>query len=98
MESPSRVQSETYYSTIGSLLCTAASSTPIRVVTKEVRYIHALSLTLEHSMSMSSLAALGLTVDLCQWPRGASPTTMGLEAHAPSSPLFLHNRPELLMC
>ena len=40
---------------------TAASSTPIRVVTKEVRYIYKLSLTLEHSMPVSSPAALGLT-------------------------------------
>ena len=46
---------------LGSFLCTAASSTPIRVVTKEVRYIHGLSLTLEHSMPISSLAAPGLT-------------------------------------
>ena len=38
-----------------------ASSTPIRVVTKEVRYIHELSLTLEHSMPVSSPAAPGLT-------------------------------------
>ena len=45
----------------GSFLCTAASSTPIQVVTKEVRYIHELSLTLEHSMPISSPAALGLT-------------------------------------
>ena len=45
----------------GSFLCTAASSIPIRVVTKEVRYIHELSLTLEHSMSISSLAVPGLT-------------------------------------
>ena len=44
----------------GSFLCTAASSTPIRVVTKKVRYIHELSLTLEHSMSVSSPAAPGL--------------------------------------
>ena len=28
---------------------------PIRIVTKEVRYIHELSLTLEHSISVSSL-------------------------------------------
>jgi len=35
---------------------------PIRVVTKEVRYIHVLSLTLEHSMPTRSPAALGLTV------------------------------------
>ena len=45
----------------GSFLCTAASSTPIRVVTREIRYIHELSLTLEHSIPMSSLAAPGLT-------------------------------------
>ena len=45
----------------GSFLCTAASSTPIRVVTREVRYIHKLSLTLEHSMPISSPAAPGLT-------------------------------------
>ena len=45
----------------GSFLCTAASSTPIRVVTREVRYIYELSLTLEHSMSISSPAAPGLT-------------------------------------
>ena len=34
---------------------------PIRVVTKEVRYIHELSLTLEYSMSISSPAVPGLT-------------------------------------
>ena len=34
---------------------------PIRVFTKEVRYIHELSLTLEHSMSISSPAVPGLT-------------------------------------
>ena len=45
----------------GSFLCTAASSMPIREVTREVRYIHELSLTLEHSMPISSPAALGLT-------------------------------------
>ena len=45
----------------GSFLCTAASPTPIRVVTKEVGYIHELSLTLEHSMPISSTAAPGLT-------------------------------------
>jgi len=45
----------------GSFLCTAASSTPIRVVTREVRYIHELSLTLEDSMPKSSPAAPGLT-------------------------------------
>ena len=42
-------------------LCTAASSMPIRVVTKEVGYIHELSLTLEHSMPISSPAVPGLT-------------------------------------
>ena len=61
MESPSRVQLESYYNTIGYFLCTVASSTPIRVVTREVRYIHELSLTLEHSMPISSPAAPGLT-------------------------------------
>ena len=45
----------------GSFLCTAGSSMPIRVVTKEVSYINELSLTLEHSMSISSSAAPGLT-------------------------------------
>ena len=45
----------------GSFLCTAASPTPIRVVTREVTYIHELSLTLEHSMPISSPAAQGLT-------------------------------------
>ena len=45
----------------GSFLCIAASSMPIRVVTKEVRYIHKLSPTLEHSMPISSPAAPGLT-------------------------------------
>ena len=35
---------------------------PIRLVTKEVRYIHELSLTLEHSMPVSSLAVPGLTI------------------------------------
>ena len=59
MESPSRVQLESYYNIIG--FCTAASSMPIRVVTKEVRYIHKLSLTLEHSISISSPAVPALT-------------------------------------
>ena len=45
----------------GSFLCTAASSTPILVVIREVRYIHELSLTLEHSMPISSPAAPGMT-------------------------------------
>ena len=46
-----------------SFLCTTASSTPIRVVTREVRYIHKLSLTLEYSMPISSPADPGLTKD-----------------------------------
>jgi hypothetical protein len=45
----------------GSFLRTAASSTPIRVVTREVRYIHELSLTLEHSMPINSPVPSGLT-------------------------------------
>ena len=45
----------------GSFFCTAASSTPIRIVTKEVRYIHEPSLTLEHSMPINSPVAPGLT-------------------------------------
>ena len=45
----------------GSFLCTAGSPTPIRVVKKEVRYNHELSLTLEHSISISSPAIPGLT-------------------------------------
>ena len=44
----------------GSFLCTAAISMPIRIVTKEVRYIHELSLTLEHSMSISNPVVPGL--------------------------------------
>ena len=46
----------------GSFLCTAASSTPIRVVTKVVRYIHELFLTLEYSMPISSPPTTGLTL------------------------------------
>jgi hypothetical protein len=45
----------------GSFHCTAASSIPIRVFTREVRYIHELSLILKHSMSISSPAVPGLT-------------------------------------
>ena len=45
----------------GSFLCTVASPMPIRVVTREVRYIHELSLALEYSMSVSSPVAPGLT-------------------------------------
>ena len=59
MESPSRWSSSTIQS--GSFLCTTSSSTPIRVVTREVRYIHELSLTLEHYMTISSPAAPGMT-------------------------------------
>ena len=46
----------------GSFLVLQLVSTPIRVVTKEVRYIHELSLTLEHSTPVSSHAAPGLTM------------------------------------
>ena len=52
--SPTTIQS-------GSFFCTAASFTTIRVVTKEVRYIFELFLTLEHSMSISSPVTPGLT-------------------------------------
>ena len=45
----------------GSFLCTVASSTPIRVVTREERYIHELSLILEHSMPICSSTTPGLT-------------------------------------
>ena len=45
----------------GSFLCIATSSMPIWIVTKEVRYIHELSLTLEHSRPISSPAAPSLT-------------------------------------
>ena len=45
----------------GSFFCTATSSMPIWVVTREVMYIHKLSLTLEHSMPISSPTAPGLT-------------------------------------
>src|SRR6185503_12897333 len=50
----------------GSFLCTAACSTPIRIITREVRYIHELSITLEHSMPISSPAAPGLTQGTCR--------------------------------
>ena len=55
MESPSRVQLESYYNTIEYFPSTAASSTPIRVVTREIWYTHELSLTLEHSMPCNTL-------------------------------------------
>ena len=45
----------------GSFLYIATSSTPIWIVTKEVRYIHELSLTLEYFMSIISPTAPGLT-------------------------------------
>ena len=64
-KSPSRVRLESYYNTSGSFLCTAASTTPIRIVIREVRYIHELSLILEHSMPISSPTALGLTAAFC---------------------------------
>ena len=44
-----------------SFLCTAASSMPVRVVRREVRYIHELSLTLEHSKPINSPTAPSLT-------------------------------------
>ena len=48
----------------------SASSTSIRVITKEVRYIHMLSLILEYSIPMSSPAAPGLTPSLSlHWRR-----------------------------
>ena len=59
----------------GSFLCTAASSMPIRVVTKEVKYIYELSLTLEHSMSISSPVVPGLTVAT---PSATSNTNLSL--------------------
>ena len=61
MESPSQVSWSPTTTQSGSFLCTAASYTPIRVVKKEVRCIHELSLTLEHSMFVSSPVAPGLT-------------------------------------
>ena len=61
MKSPSRVLLESNYNLVGLLPCTKASSMSIWVVTKEVRYIHELSLTLEHSILMSRPTALGLT-------------------------------------
>ena len=46
----------------GSFICTAASFMPIRVVTKEIRYIYELSLTLEYSMPVSSPAVPDLII------------------------------------
>ena len=63
-----------------SFLCITASSTPIRVVTREVKYIHELSLTLEDSISISSLAVPGLTSPraLCSRVLQASSTWLGV--------------------
>ena len=58
-----------------SFYCTAASSTPIRVVTTEVKYIHELSLTVEHSIPVSSPAAPGLTLELQDEVAGTSLVT-----------------------
>ena len=57
---PTTIQSD-------SFLCTVASSMPNRVVTKEIRYIYELSLTLEHSMPGSSPTAPGLTDYIASW-------------------------------
>ena len=61
MKSPSRVLLESYSNVVGQFSCTSTSSAAIRVVTDEVRYIHALSLTLKYSMPVSSPAAPSLT-------------------------------------
>ena len=61
-----------------SFLCTAASSMPIWVVTKEVRYIHEISLTLEHSISISSPVVLGLTLGAVGAPGRLADQTHGL--------------------
>ena len=60
MKSPNRVLLESNYNPVGLFPSTTVSSTSIRVVTIEVRYIHVLSLILELSMPMSSPAAPGL--------------------------------------
>src|SRR6185369_10719681 len=67
----------------GIFLCTAASSTSIRVVTKEVRYIHELSFTLEHSISISNPAVPGLTSPRALRSRvlQASSTWLGVFEH-----------------
>ena len=44
----------------GSFLVLQLVLLPTRVVTREIRYIHELSLTLEHSMPISSPATPGL--------------------------------------
>ena len=62
MESTSRVLLESYYNEVGQFPCTSTSPTAVRVVTREVRCIHVLFLILEYSTSVSSPAALGLTV------------------------------------
>ena len=61
MEILSRVLLESYLNGIGEFPCITTSSTPIRVVTTEVRYINALSLTIEPSIPTNSPAAQGLT-------------------------------------
>ena len=58
----------------GSFHYTAASSTPIRVGRREVSYTHELSLTLEHSMPISSPASTGLTVNPQSAPHGRRQT------------------------
>ena len=72
---------------------------PIRVVTREVRYIHVLSLTLEHSMSVSSPAAPGLTVDylIYPWKSKGVLWVMFVEicvvnAHSPLNDVFLFDQ------
>ena len=72
----------------GSFLCTAASSMPIRVVTKDVRYIHELSLTLEHSMPISSPAAPGLTASFKKYkPASTHPQGKPRTPHHGGTPL-----------
>ena len=68
MESPSRVQLDPTTTQSDNFFYTAASSTPIRVVTREVRYIHELSLTLELSMPISSPAAPASDILLLRQP------------------------------
>ena len=65
MESPSRVLLESNYNPVGLFPSTTVSSTPIRVVTIEVRYIHDLFIILEHSMLISNPAAPSLTL-ICE--------------------------------
>ena len=60
MESPEYSWSPTTTQS-GSFLYTATSFAPIQVVTREVRYIHELSFTLEYSTPISSPTVPGLT-------------------------------------